>query len=260
MLISAKTLRNYTLESLDGDIGRAKDFLFDDRHWAIRYLVAQTGTWLPERQILLSPYSIVAENEDENKAERSLAIHLTKKQIEASPSLESDAPVSRQFETNYYGYYGWPMYWGGTFAWGDVPYIEHDSTRWSKFTPLEQTGDTHLRSVHEISRYHIHASDGNLGHVEDVIIDDETWTIRYLVVDTRSWWPGKKVLISPVWAKRISWEEQTVFLGHSRAAIKGSPEYTEESLITREYETALHSHYDRWGYWREDEAARHHSR
>jgi len=258
MLIRAKSLRNYALDSLDGEIGRAKDFLFDDRHWAIRYLVAETGNWLPERQVLLSPYSIVAENEGENKARRSLAIHLTRKQIEASPPLASDEPVSRQFESSYYGYYGWPMYWGGTFAWGDVPYIERDSSRWGTSpTPAAFTGNPHLRSVHEVSGYHIHATDGNLGHVEDVIVDDETWIIRYLVLDTRSWWPGKKVLISPRWAKRISWDEQTIFVDHSRAAIKASPEYAEEALVTREYESALHRHYGQPGYWIEEEAIRH---
>ena len=256
MLISAKTLRNYTLDSLDGEIGRAKDFLFDDRHWTIRYLVAETGHWLPERQVLLSPYSIVAENETENANRRALAIHLTKKQVEASPSLESDAPVSRQFESNYYGYYGWPTYWGGIYAWGAVPYIERDSSRWASYPAAEQNGDAHLRSVHEISRYHIEAADGRVGHVEDVIVDDETWTIRYLVIDTHSWWPGKKVLISPRWATRISWEDQTLFLDHTRAAIKASPEYTEEALITREYENTLYSHYDRLGYWLDEEPVR----
>ena len=261
MLIRAKTLRTYSLGCLDGEIGRAEDFLFDDRHWAIRYLVAETGPWLSGKKVLLSPYSILADNEHENQAQRSLAIHLTKKQIEASPLLESDEPVSRQWETNHYGYYGWPQYWGGELDWGAAPYLERDSTRWKKFSPPEQSGDAHLRSVHEISRYQIQASDGKVvGHVKDVIIDDETWVIRYLVVDTRSWWPGKQVLISPRWAKRISWAEESVFLDHTRAAIKAAPEYTEESLLTREYETALHSHYDYPGYWIEEEAARHHAR
>jgi len=255
MLIRAKTLRGYQLDSLNGAIGTAKDFLFDDRHWAIRYLVADTGKWLTGRQVLLSPYALGAAAEPEH----TLEIHLTKKQIEESPGLESDRPVSRQFETSYYGYYGWPMYWGGQYIWGSSPYIERDSSRWNELSPGGPSVDSHLRSVHEISGYHLHAADGNLGHVEDVIIDDHTWAIRYLIVDTHNWWPGKKVLVSPHWSNRVSWSERKIYVDLSRAAIKGSPEYLEDSFVTRDYESGLHRHYDRPGYWLEEDAAKHHA-
>jgi len=255
MLIAAKTLRGYQLDSLTGKIGTAKDFLFDDRHWAIRYLVADTGRWLPERQVLLSPYALGAPAEKEQK----LAVHLTKRQIEESPALESDRPVSRQFETNYYGYYGWPLYWGGQYAWGSFPYIERDRAKWDEFSPGGQNWDSHLRSVHEITGYHLHAADGNLGHVEDVIIDDETWAIRYLIVDTHNWWPGKQVLVSPLWSKRVSWPERKIYVDLSRAAIKDSPEYREDSLVTRDYESGLHRHYGHPGYWLEEDAVRRHA-
>ena len=114
MLNKAKTLKGYKLDSLDGEIGKVKEFYFDDQHWTIRYLVADTGNWLTGRQVLISPYALVAVN----KEEQHIAIDLTKKQIEDSPSLNSDKPVSRQFEEAYYGYYGWPMYWGGPYMWG----------------------------------------------------------------------------------------------------------------------------------------------
>ena len=87
--------------------------------------------------------------------------------------------------------------------------------------------------------------DGEIGHVEDFIIDDETWAIRYLIVDTHNWWPGKKVLVSPQWIERVSWGERKVFVNLSREAIKQSPEYTDESLLTRDYEIGLHRHYNR---------------
>jgi len=85
--------------------------------------------------------------------------------------------------------------------------------------------------------------------VEDFIIDDDTWTIRYLVVNTRNWWPGKKVLISTRWVDGVSWSESKVMVGLSRESISQSPEYTEESLLTRDYEDRLHRHYRRQGYW-----------
>ncbi len=245
MLNKAKTLMHYKLKGLDGEIGKVKEFYFDDKHWAIRYLVAETGNWLMGRQVLISPYALIAVN----KEEQHIAIDLTKKQIEDSPSLDSDKPVSRRFEEAYHGYYRWPMYWGGPYMWGAYPYIERDREKWTKSTQSEKAWDLHLRSTHYVSGYHIQAADGEIGHVEDFIVDDETWVIRYLIIDTRNWWPGKKVLVSPQWIERISWEKSKIFINLSRETIKQSPEYTEESLLTRDYETGLYRHYDRQGYW-----------
>ena len=245
MLIKAKTLKGYTLDSLDGEIGKVKEFYFDDQHWAVRYLVADTGNWLTGRQVLISPYALAAANTEEEH----VTIDLTKKQIENSPALDSDMPVSRQFEEAYNGYYGMPMYWEGPYMWGASPYIVRDRKMWRELARGEKPWDPHLRSTHEVSGYAIQAVDGEIGHVEDFIIDDDNWTIRYLVVATRNWWPGKKVLVSPSWIERISWDESKVFTNLSRQTIMESPEYTEESLLTRDYEIALHHHYDRKGYW-----------
>ena len=246
MLIKAKTLQGYRLESLNGEIGRVKEFYFDDRHWAIRYLVADTGTWLSGRQVLLSPYALVAVNKEKQRIE----INLTKKQIEDSPSLNSDKPVSRQFEESYFGYYGMPMYWEGPYMWGAFPAIERDREKWRVYTQDENKNwDPNLRSTHDVSGYNIQAADGELGHVEDFIIDDETWAIRYLIIGTRNWWPGKKIVISAQWIDRVSWDESKVFVNLPRETIRQSPEFTEESLLTREYENGLHLHYNLQGYW-----------
>ena len=123
MLIKAKALKGYRLHSLDGEIGKVEELYFDDRHWTIRYLVADTGNWLTGREVLVSPYALG----DINTGKKDIAINLTKKQIEGSPSLETDKPVSRQFEEDYYSYYGWPLYWDGPYLWGAYPYVERDS-------------------------------------------------------------------------------------------------------------------------------------
>jgi len=252
MLFKTKTLKGYKLDSLDGEFGEVEEFYFDDHHWTIRYLVANTGNWLTGRQVLISPYALVAAI----KAEEHIAVDLTKKQIEDSPSLNSDKPVSRQFEESYFGYYGWPTYWSGSLMWGSYPYIVRDREEWKTPTPSENEWDPNLRSTDAVQGHKIQALDGEIGHVEDFIIDDETWTIRYLVVDTKNWWPGKKVLISPQWIERVSWSELEVSVNLSREAIKESPEYTEESLLTRDYETGLHKHYLRQGYWSEEFAGK----
>ena len=244
-LNKARTLDGYRLDSLDGEIGKVKDFYFDDRYWTIRYLVVDTGTWLASRQVLVSPHALGPVNPEAHH----IAVNLTKKQIEGSPSLDSDKPVSRQFEEEYYGYYGWPVYWSGPDMWGSYPTIVPDPEQWRKPTEAGKAWDPHLRSMHDVSGYHIQAADGEIGHVADFVIDDASWAIRYLIIDTQNWWPGKKVLVAPQWIDRVSWIESKVFINLTRESIQRSPEYSEDALITREYETGLYRHYDRRGYW-----------
>jgi len=245
MLLKAKELKGFSLKSIDGDIGSASEFFFDDQYWTIRYLVANTASWLSGKKVLISPYSVTGVNKDYQE----LAVELTKKQVENSPSIDTDKPVSRQYEGVYNGYYGYPNYWGGLYAWGGHPYIERDRANWRLSASEEMGWDRHLRSSNEVTGYHLSARDGEIGHVDDFIIDDETWTIRYLVVATKNWWPGKKVLILPKWIENLSWDAREVAIGLSRETIKAAPEYTDESLLTRDYETGLYGHYNREGYW-----------
>jgi stress response protein YsnF len=252
MLHSAKTLTGYKLDSLEGEIGRVEEFYFDDKHWVVRYLVADSGNWLTGRHVLLSPYALGAVSNEKHR----VTVDLTKKQIEGSPGLDRDKPVSRQFEESYYGYYGYPMYWGGPYMWGPYPYITRDRDEWKNRTKAEKGWDPNLRSTSAVAGYHVEAKDGAIGHVEDFVIDDATWAIRYLIVDTRNWWPGKRVLIAPQWIERVSWSESSVFIHLSREAIKQSPEFTDESALTRDYEDALHRHYNRRGYWTDEAEAR----
>lgn len=245
MLDKAKTLHGFTLQGLDGAIGTVQEFYFDDEHWVVRYLVAATGNWLTGRQVLISPYSLHAVNRDAEE----IAVALTKRQIEDSPSIDTDRPVSHQFEEEFYGFYGWPKYWAGPNLWGFSPIIVRDPEQWSDDASGHEARDPHLRSTKDVSGYHVQATDGELGHVEDFIIDDETWAIRYLVIDTGNWRSGKRVLVSPRWIDRVSWSDSEVYVTLSRRAIEGAPEYTEESALTREYETGLHGHYNRRGYW-----------
>jgi uncharacterized protein YrrD len=245
MITNAKLLNTFTIDSRDGDIGHVKDFYFDDRYWAIRYLIVDTGTWLMDRQVLISPYALGSINVDVKK----ITVDLTKKQIEDSPSLETAKPVSRQFENDYYGYYGWPVYYGLPMMWSPYQYLERNPEKWVRPTSEGKTWDPHLRSVQAVNGYHIRATDGDIGHVVDFLIDDESWAIRYLVVTTRNWLPGKHLLIAIDWIDRISWHDSLVHVSLSRDAIRRSPEYLGTSLPSSAYEQALHAHYGRSGYW-----------
>jgi hypothetical protein len=247
MLIKAKALTDFRLDSLTGEVGRVPELYFDDKHWTIRYLVADTGDWLPGRKVLISPYALGAVSLDQ----RNIHVGLTKDQIEKSPALEEHKPVSRQFEELYYRYHDWPAYWSGPNPWGAFPYVETDRERWAKPARNEEPHEYHLRSTRDVSGHQVEASDGVLGHVDDFIVEDRTWAIRYLVVDTTDWWGGHKVLIAPRWIDRISWVENKVHIGMTRAAIQASPPYDPKALLHRDYEARLHRHYDRWTYWGE---------
>jgi hypothetical protein len=249
MITNIKQIKGFKLGALDGDIGSVKDFYFDDESWTVRYLVADTGKWLPGRQVLISPFALQhVRMEDE-----IIDVSLTKKQIEDSPSIDTHKPVSRQYEIDYYQYYGWPHYWEGPALWGVAPTPAHFSPDGGVVEPMplsrERKGDPHLRSAQEMMGYHIQARDGEVGHVEDFLIEDENWAIRYLVVDTKNWWPGKNVLVAPQWIQRVSWQESKVFVDLTRETIKSAPEFVRGESIDRVFEGRLYRHYNRPVYW-----------
>jgi uncharacterized protein YrrD len=245
MLYKATTLTGFKLNSLEGEIGKVKEFYFDDRFWTIRYLVADTGTWLTGRQVLISPYALGAVNQEA----KNIAIELTKKRIEDSPPLESDKPVSRQFEESHFAYFGLSAYWNDLDRMGPDPNIGGDIENPEGSLQDKEDWDPNLRSTNAVMGHHVQASDDEIGHVEDFIIDDQTWAIRYLVINTRNWLPGKKILVSPQWIERVSWTEAKVFVNLASETIKAAPEYDDDAPITRDYEEALHNHFSCKGYW-----------
>lgn len=234
----------------DGEIGRVHDFYFDDHTWSIRYMVIDTGGWLSGRLVLISPVAL----QPPDWHGRVFPVSLTRQQIEDSPTIHSDMPVSRQHEVELHKYYGWPTYWDGGLFSGNVvdllPQLLVDSQANSGQSSADDQGrasggDPHLRSVREVTRYRVQASDGEIGHVGDFVVEEETWKIRYIVVDTHDWLPGKHVLLSPSWIEQVSWEESSAHVGLSRREVKDAPEYHRGMVIDRQYEEALHHHYGR---------------
>jgi uncharacterized protein YrrD len=251
MLIGANELKGYAIEAVDGEIGAVEEFYFDDDNWTIRYLVAETGTWIPGRKVLVSPISV----DGVDRSEEKVRLKLTREQVEKSPDIDAHMPVSRVQEVAFFRYYGYPYYWAGPYAWGPAAFPEGLAIPAEPAPePEEQQAeaaeeDFHLRSTREVTGYYIEGTDGEIGHVADFVVDDESWAIRYLVIDTRNWLPGKKVVVAPGWIHRISWRDSKVYVNLSREAIKQSPEYDPSKPLTRDYEAKLYTHYDRPRYW-----------
>jgi hypothetical protein len=226
MLRSIKQLYGDKLGASDGEIGHVKDFYFDDQTWAVRYVVADTGSWLPGRQVLISPHAFGSLHQ----AGELLLVNLTRKQIENSPAIESHKPVSRKYEEEYYRYYGWPYYWQGDGLWGmsGFPILELPAKPLPRepatpIGPQPEPADAHLRSTQTVGGYHLQANDGIIGHVCDFMMDTQSWAIRHLVIKTGHRFSGKEVQIPTREVARISYPDSTVFVNVTMEIVQQSP-------------------------------------
>jgi hypothetical protein len=249
MLRSLKSLDHYKISATDGELGEVVNFLLDDERWIVRYLIVDTGGFFGGRRVLVSPISF----REVEWSTRRFHLALTMDKVKNSPDVDVDKPVSRQHERDYVRYYGYLSYWGYPGLWGMGVYpgsllggpMNEPVTDGAEARP----SDVHLRSAAAVRGYHVQGSDDAIGHVADFIVDVETWAVRYLVIDTRNWWFGKKVLIAPQWATRITDTLRQVDVDLTRQAIKSSPEWDANTIIDRDYELRLHGHYGRSPYW-----------
>ncbi len=246
ILRSIKEVSGYRILAEDGDIGHGHDFFFDDEIWAIRYVVVDTGKWLPGRKVLLVP-SVVEKPEWKNQ---TIPVRLTKEQVKESPEIDADKPVSRQAEIELHKHFKWAPYWTAPMPGTVPPVTPEPEAEGEKRVLEEERVDPHLRSTKEVIGYNIQALDDEIGHVEEFIADDLDWFIRYMVVDTRNWLPGRKVLVSPGWIERVSWADSNVYVDLPRGLIKDSPEYDPSAPVNRQYEERLYDYYGRPKYWK----------
>ncbi|MET3114946.1 uncharacterized protein YrrD [Pedobacter sp. CG_S7] len=243
-----KNLMGFTMGATDGEIGKVKDFYFDDVTWTIRYIVVETGNWLLNRKVLISPEALL----QCDWTNETFPVNLTKEQVEKSPVVDTEQPVSRQHEMELRAHYYWTNYWsGGIWAGGmgttgmimPMSSMPMEEAVKKSLDDVKAHGDPHLRSVKIVQDYTIDASDDTIGDVEDFIIDDSNWTIHYMIIDTGNWFPGKKVIISPDLIKDINWETSEVTINASVEQVKNSPEYDGSKELNSEYESVLKNYY-----------------
>jgi PRC-barrel domain. len=251
MIKTAQSLKNLELRARDGVLGKVKDLYVDDEHWTLRYLVVETGTWLNSRKVLVAMSVVDAPDWEASL----LPVNLTQDQVRNSPSLDTERAVNREDEENLRIHYGWPAYWtgtgypGGVMA-GPLPMVEAPvlppvpATAQAALTanPAVRTaphGDPHLRRVGAVQGYRLEATDGAIGHIDDLLLDDLTWTVRYLVIDPRNWLPGSKVVVSPDWISSVSWSRSRVYIDLTREAIKAAPTYEPDAPWDEDYIRSL---------------------
>ena len=235
MLRNIKTILGYKISAIDGDIGHVHDFYFDDFNWKLRYLVADTGNWMKENLVLVSTVAL----EQPDWQSRRFPIMLDRKSIETSPPVSKHEPVSVEREKEIAQYYRWPVYWPPVDL--KPQYLSESDTMIAE--------QSHLRSINKVLDYNIHALDGKIGYVRDFIIDDQSWTIRYLVIDTKHFIPGNSVLVSPSWVQNVDWDNSQLDVDLDKKSIMDSPKYDPTKPVNEEYEMRLYDYYGRPVDW-----------
>jgi sporulation protein YlmC with PRC-barrel domain len=255
MLRRMMDMEGYSISATDGIVGQVKDYYFDDETWVIRYLIVETGAWLARRKVLISPAAI----NRPDWSESTIPAAITQEQVRNSPDIDTDKPVSRQHEIQYLEYYRYPHYWTGLGIWGAGAFPNATQrglgSGWSGEQYREaldkldgakagrqRNEDPRLRSGNTVIRYHVHATDGDIGHVQGILIDERTWAIHYLIVNTSNWWLGHEVLIAPEWISSVNWADSTVTVDVTRQAIKDAPPYDPAVSLDREHAARIHRH------------------
>lgn len=240
LLRSLKHLQGYSVRATDRKVGTIHDTRFDDESWVVQYFVVDTGNWLPGRKVLISPAAVG----HPEWSDGVVPVQLTGKAIEDAPTADLDRPISAEYRQTLGVHHGWPVLWSGT-----MPGLTLDPAAPPPKIDVERLERSHLRSTREVAGYRIEATDGEIGHVEDFIAEEGSWAIRYLVVDTKNWLPGRKVLVAPAWVREIDWAGKQVQVDLERERIQNSPPFNPSTPVNREYEVRLYDYYGRPHYW-----------
>lgn len=243
MLRSLKDLLTYNIEATDGGIGHVHDFYFDDVAWNVRYLVADTGSWLPGRKVLLSPVAIESADWDGRK----LCVNLPRTFIKESPPVDTEKPISRQKEEELTTHFHWPAYWGSGLLMPITPppaaFAEADRQDAEAREIKAKAADPNLRSVHEIIGYSVNAVDGRIGYVGDFIVDDETWNLKYMVVSLGELTSNREFLVFAELINLIDWSDSQIYIGMKMEQIEKSPLYDPSNPVNEQYEIHLYDFY-----------------
>jgi hypothetical protein len=225
MLHLAHKVAGATVRGIDGDIGTLEDFYFEEDRWTVRYLLIDTGKWFSGKRVLISPMSV-----PNGWGRNEVRLSLTKDQVWNSPEIKDDQPLSSESEGQVLTYYGYPDYWGAGGAWGNydsptalIAAPTADKTPASRESGIDPEA-RHLCSIKKSTGYHLHARNGEIGHVDDFLIGQESWRIRYLLVDTSNWIGGRSVIVSPEAVEGIDKDRGLLRVAADREAIKHAPE------------------------------------
>ena len=246
LIVCKNTVLASKVRGNDGNVGSIHDVLFNAVLWNVRYIVVDTRSWLSGTKVLLSPSTVQQADWQRGVVDVNLATD----QVKKSPGIDADAQISRQMEEKLAQHFQWPVYWG--MGIGGTPNRASEPTGAISVKVEEKLidEDPGLRSVLEVKGYHIEGTDGEIGYVEDFILDDEDWVLRYMIANTASWWPGRSVLVAPQWVESIRWSERKVHVALTQANFKEAPAFDPSVRVNRQHEEHLYDFHGREHYWK----------
>ncbi|WP_207533226.1 PRC-barrel domain-containing protein [Desertivirga arenae] len=240
MLRSILSLRNFSIRATDGEIGKVKDFYFDDQAWTLRYLVVETGNWLMGRKVLISTAALHAPDWDN----RTFPVDLTTDQVKHSPDIDTEKPVTREQETDLHNHYSWPLDRGGigfltTGMVGgviapDIPFEERIAMEAHRGETREES-PRHLRSFKHLTDFSVRTSEDNIGELHDFLLNDNDWSIPYMVIEAGNWYSGDKLLAPTKFVDRVEWEGMSVNYLKSTASLRNAPEFDYDQLDREDF-------------------------
>lgn len=267
MLHSVEDLQHYAIRASDGEIGHLRDVFFDEASWAIRYLVVETGAWLPRRRVLVSPTAVGQLTLGQN----ILPVALTLEQVRNGPTTYTGQLVPRQGRIGFRGFPGYPYKTAGPGSWTDdtdrrpatnasaffiarAPSLHHNRQGGNvRGAPgKERRGNLQLHSCNAVLNGTVRAHDGEIGSVQGMLVDEEKWLVRYFIVKAGAWWPGHELLFAPPWIQIVDWSDSSILVDLTRKQVQESPAYDPEKAFSRQNESSLYAHYGRRSYWADE--------
>lgn len=239
MLQSTAHLIGFSLSATDGEIGKVKDFYFDDNTWKIRYLVVETGNWLFGRKVLIAPHAILHSLEES----RTIAVSMTKEQVKNSPDIDTDKPVSKQSEADLYQHYAWP-YGSAGMGYPSAAMITGAAELSNEMDNVEHHYDKHLRSYKHITDYKVYNEDGPVGDTEDFLLNTEDWTLPYLIVHTPVSSSNEKTVIPTRKIRSIDLNTYMVLIDLSTASLASSLKIAPGGFLSEEQQQRLFNNFD----------------
>ncbi|PAV29819.1 hypothetical protein CIL05_10675 [Virgibacillus profundi] len=233
MFYLSSNLKTYNIHASDGEMGKVKDLYFDDKRWAIRYAIIDTRKWLPGRRVLLSPSSFLTLNE----ADKFLEVEFDKETVRNSPSIPDETLITQDVENSLVGYYGWTKYWTGNMLWGPnespmTAYKNHEEALLQE-QPVDSHRDYDLRSEDETIGFKVHADNGKIGTIADMIYDDQKWKIQYIIVQSSDHPVEEEYFVFPTEdIESADWFEHDLYVKKSLEEVKMRKIYkTKESIL-----------------------------
>jgi uncharacterized protein YrrD len=233
MMYRASEVLGLKVEATDGRIGKVDDIFFDEAVWKVRHFVVDAGGWIQEREVLIAPQAMTGISITES----SIHTELSREKVENSPPLQTDLPVSRQYERFLYEYYGWRPYWvypdGFSLAEVYPPDTGEEKpegrTR-EQGAGLEGADVVPMRSWRDVSGHRVHAADGFFGHVDDLLLSPTDWSVVGVVVNTAHWWQHHDIVIDVSKVKDVSWENECFEVAMTSQELRDATPFKDEML------------------------------